>query len=1062
MKRQEETLWIGEKDLTRDPQFFEEGHKEFQSAPIIETLGEEGAMESVAPSRRDFLRYLGFGIGAATLAASCDIPVKRAIPYVVKSDEIVPGIATYYASSFVNGGDYQSILVKTREGRPIKIEANNLSGIGGGGTTARAQASVLDLYDVDRFRAPKLKKEGKLSSTDWDEVDSYIASQLNANSQIRIVSHTIMSPFTLNAIDGFTTKYPNTKLVMYDPVSASALLDANESDFGMRVVPNYKFGEADYIVSFDADFLGSWISPAEYSAAYASKRKIDKYKGAKISRHVQVESHMSLSGSNADNRILVKPSELGGAIAALHDHLAAKNGGSAVNGPAINEKASQAIKALADELASLEGNSLVVSGSQNVAEQRLINAINHMLGNYGSTIEFTEYSNQRKGSDKAVEALRSELNNGGVDALLIYNCNPAYELGEGMADAMDKAKMKVAMSYKASESTQNADVIAPVSHYLESWGDVIAKNGHASLIQPCISTIFNTRQLEETLMKWGGQTGEEMTDDLCFNALKMSWQESLYQFDASGVDFGTFWDKCLHDGVYKYPIEMGEISYAPGAPVTASEITQVSGSEYEIKFYESVAIGAGQYANNPWLMELPDPVTRTVWGNYLAIPVSYDGDRSMVAFNDLEDGDLVDVEINGVVHTLPVIRQFGQMPGTFALAMGYGRSNSGAVASGIGVNVNEWRQWENGCLSDSGINVNVSAKKGEEKDFSCVQYHHTMGVKGVEESTGETINADESALVADAWKWATKGFQGSLTERSVIRKSHVDDIDEFVGALKEERKYFQKLNAGTLYPGYEELYKNGHHWGMHIDLSACIGCGACAVACMAENNVPVVGKTEVARHHEMTWLRIDRYYYGDVDNPNVVYQPMMCQHCDNAPCENVCPVNATSHSTEGLNQMAYNRCVGTRYCANNCPYKVRRFNWLDYATADIWPANEYKLTENEELPFGADNLTRMVLNPDVTVRSRGVIEKCSFCVQRIQDGKMAAKTEMRTLRDEDVKTACQTACPTGAITFGDMNNQDGELNKQIASDLNYIALEEVNTLPSVHYKSRIHNRSKNI
>ncbi|MBK9104842.1 MAG: 4Fe-4S dicluster domain-containing protein [Saprospiraceae bacterium] len=361
--------------------------------------------------------------------------------------------------------------------------------------------------------------------------------------------------------------------------------------------------------------------------------------------------------------------------------------------------------------------------------------------------------------------------------------------------------------------------------------------------------------------------------------------------------------------------------------------------------------------------------------------------------------------------------------------------------------------------------VTVSGKQGEEDYFSCVQYHHTMGVTGQDSLTKETINADEAATVYMTYGLVRQGFQGSLVNRTIIRKSHLDHVEDFVKDLQEERHHHQELNKKQIYPGHDETYARGHHWGMHVDLNACIGCGACTVACMAENNVPVVGKREMSRHHEMAWLRIDRYFYGDVNNPSAVYQPLMCQHCNNAPCENVCPVNATNHSSEGLNQMAYNRCVGTRYCANNCPYKVRRFNWLDYNAADLWPINEPDLglkSGSDDVPYGADNLTRMVLNPDVTVRSRGVIEKCSFCVQRIQEGKLRAKTEQRLLRDADVKTACQTACPTGAITFGDMNNEEGELTKKLASPLNYIVLEEVNTRSAVNYQARVINKAEGV
>ncbi len=384
------------------------------------------------------------------------------------------------------------------------------------------------------------------------------------------------------------------------------------------------------------------------------------------------------------------------------------------------------------------------------------------------------------------------------------------------------------------------------------------------------------------------------------------------------------------------------------------------------------------------------------------------------------------------------------------------RLSAGRCGAGVGVNAWPWLSVDgDGHTQYYATGANLSERTGQDDEFACVQYHHTMGVTG--EVDGEEINVDERAAI----NFISTGYQGSLTNRSIIFQGSADELDELTAHIHEKRSEYQKLNDNTLYPDYSGIYGQGHHWGMYVDLNACTGCGACTVACMAENNVPVVGKREVHRHHEMTWLRIDRYFYGDAENPNTVYQPLMCQHCDNAPCENVCPVNATNHSSEGLNQMAYNRCIGTRYCANNCPYKVRRFNWLDFNTADVFPANENYPFESDE-PFYADNIVRMVLNPDVTVRSRGVIEKCSFCVQRIQEGKLTAKRDERRLRDNDVKTACQTSCPTGAIVFGDRNDKEGLLSKRIESPLVYRVLEEVNTQSSVFYAARVNNKDQKL
>ncbi|MBP9196299.1 MAG: 4Fe-4S dicluster domain-containing protein, partial [Saprospiraceae bacterium] len=945
--------------------------------------------------------------------------------------------------------------VKTREGRPIKIEGNDLSPVTGGGTSARAQASVLSLYDTNRFTGPKAKDGASWKDASWTDVDKTISDALQTSKNIRIVTNTVMSPTAKKAMSEFAAKYPNTKIVSYDPVSCSALLDANEKNFGVRAVPSYRFDMAEVIVSFNADFLGSWISPVEYASGYAKGRKIADIANARMSRQIQVENHMSLTGSNADNRVLVKPSEQGVAIAHLYNEVT----GSSVSAAGLNERAKKVLSKVAQELKAAQGKSLVVSASNNVNEQLMVNAINNSLGNYGNTIDMSTPSYQRQGNDADLKGLVDEIKAGSVDMLMLFGANPVYDSAYGVqfAESLSKVKTKISFAQVNDESTDLCDIVAPNHHFLESWGDVEAKKGYFTLIQPTISPLFNTRQVELSLLIWAASTNVDITKEQpYYEYLKESWKSGPFTSQSEYASFQSFWDHVVHDGIYN-------VSNTSAPSFTSveigSDITKPATSEIEISYFETVHMANGQYAGNPWLMEMADPITRTVWGNYLAVPVNFDGIKTMVGFKDLVDGDLVELTIGEKKVTLPVIQQFGQMPGTVSLALGYGRTLAGNTGSNVGVNVNDCLTMGPSGPSYYNTAVAVSDKTGEEDEFSCVQYHHTIGVRGIDKETGEEINADEAALVFFDYFTGVKGFQGALTDRSVIYTSNVAELKNSVEHLQERRKHAQHLNDQQIYRGFDHLYSLGHHWGMHVDLNACIGCGACTVACMSENNVPVVGKHEVSIHHEMTWLRIDRYYYGDVENPNTIYQPMMCQHCDNAPCENVCPVNATNHSSEGLNQMAYNRCIGTRYCANNCPYKVRRFNWLDYTKADIWPANQPRLQE-ESVPFMADNLTRMVLNPDVTVRSRGVIEKCSFCVQRIQEGKLTAKTEGRVLRDSDVRTACQTSCPTGAITFGDMNDKKGELTMKLESPLNYIALEEINVRSSVTYTMKVNNRDK--
>jgi MoCo/4Fe-4S cofactor protein with predicted Tat translocation signal len=1035
-------IWVSADDLNREESFVAASNQEF----TVESAVENGT--NWESSRRDFLKVLGFGIGTATLAA-CETPVKKAIPYVTKPDEIVPGVANYFASTIVQGGDYCSVLVKTREGRPIKIEGNSLSAVTGGGTSARAQAAVLSLYDTKRIKSAGTIGGGAVTEKPWAELDREVKAKLAAGN-VRIITNTIISPSADAAITEFTTRYPNTEVITYDPVSASALLDASLQCFNLRAVPNYDFGAADVIVSFGADFLGTWVSPIQYAKAYAKNRKIGKKKKT-MNRHYQVESFMSLTGASADNRIPVRPSEQGVAIAYLYSKLAGQGA------PAgLNEKAAKALDKVAADLQAARGKSLVVCGSNNVAEQVIALKINELLGNLGNTVKAAGYSTARQGDDKAVAKLISDMNAGQVGTLIVLGgANPAWELpnAEAFKAAFAKVGTRVSTSTILDETTLLCTHAAPAHHILESWGDASPANGQFSLIQPTIAPIFKTRQAEHSLLEWADSPNlDRSADQPYYEYVKKQWQTTMFGRQTQFATTQAFWDMCLHNGVFS----VEDTTATPttlGGSVDLNAITKPAQGT-EIAFYETVNIGGGQYAHNPWLQEMPDPVTRTVWGNYLSIPNNWDGVNTISGWNNLLDGDKVDVEIGGKKLTCTVVRTFGLAPDTFSIALGGGRE-AGGCGNGYGVNVNPLLPQAGGYTQYFVSGATVSGKVGVDADFACVQHHHTMGVTAMGTEEGVKINADEKAL---GWK----GFQGSLTNRSIIFPGNLHTIGDLEAKMTEFHETSEHLNSQTLYPERESFFGMGVKWEMFIDLNACIGCGACQVACVAENNVPVVGKKEVHRHHEMTWLRIDRYFYGDFENPKVVYQPMMCQHCDNAPCENVCPVAATPHSMEGLNQMAYNRCIGTRYCANNCPYKVRRFNWLDYTTADLWGGNEERVffgNEGDDKPFYADNLVRMVLNPDVTVRTRGVIEKCSFCVQRIQEGKLTAKRESREVADHDVRTACQTACPTDAIVFGNVNNKESELNQRMANSgpLAYQVLEEINVRPGVHYTAKVLN-----
>jgi MoCo/4Fe-4S cofactor protein with predicted Tat translocation signal len=987
-------IWVSTEDLTRDESFLQSADKEFSIENIDQT---DGQWET---NRRDFLKLLGFGLGAATIAASCEIPVKKAIPYVTKPDEIVPGVANYFASSFVQGGDYCAVLVKTREGRPIKIEGNSLSSVTQGGTSARAQAAVLSLYDNRRIQHAGAVKEGNVTKQEWSALDREVKAKLAAGGTVRLITNTIISPTAKKALAEFTTKYPNSRVVTCDPVSHAALLAANQQCFGVRVVPDYKFGDAEVIVSFGADFLGTWISPVEYARAYASRRKVASAKGASMSRHYQVESHMSLTGSNADNRILVKPSEQGAAIVALYNELTGNSGG-----PKLSDaKAASAIKKMARNLADHKGKSLVVSGSNNIMEQVYVNKINDLLGNINATVDFSAASMQRQGDERDMMRLIEEMNAGQVATVIVWGANPAYELPNAakFKEAFAKVGARISFSGIMDETTALCTHSAPAHHMLESWGDAEPKAGHLSLIQPTIAPLFNTRQAEHSLLEWADSANLNRQDEQpYYQYLKAHWTSEVFGRQTKYGTTDAFWDMSLHDGVLDIPAAgvvatMNEVSLNPDA------VSKPSGTELEISFYETVNIGGGQYAHNPWLQEMPDPVTRTVWGNYLSIPVEWDGVNEINGWKGLNDGDNVEVEINGQKLTCTVVRTFGQMPGTVAIALGGGRE-SGGCGVGFGVNVNPWLPVEGGLIQYFAKDVKVSDKVGVDKHFPCVQHHHTMGVQDIGKEEGK-INVDEKSL---GWK----GFQGALTDRSIIFQ-RTSTTWPGLQRMEEFHEEAAHLNAQTLYPDqYRRVFWNGHEMGHVCRYEClCIGCGACQVACVSENNVPVVGKGEVAppprndlAAHRPLFLRRSGKPESGVPAPDV---PALRQRALRKRMSG----GATNHSMEGINQMAYNRCIGTRYCANNCPYKVRRFNWLDYTTADVWPANEERVfhAEGDELPYYADNLVRMVLNPDVTIRSRGVIEKCSFCIQRIQEGKLTAKSESRAIMDNDVRTACQT------------------------------------------------------
>ena len=996
-------------DTLRQNEFVEE-------IPTDEFLGNKENLEATSTTRRDFLKYVGFTTAAASLAA-CEGPVVKTIPYVIKPDDIIPGVAEYYATTMADGFDFANVLVKVREGRPIKIEPNKQAN---GSTNARVQASVLSLYDSHRLKGPK----ANCSDISWVDADSQIIAKLNevkaAGLPIVLLTGTCASPSTSTLVNKLNETYGNVNHVVYDAVSESAALDAFNEMYGTRALPDYNLEKADVIISIGADFLGDWQGGG-FDAGYAKGRVP---KDGKMSHHVQLESNMTLSGANADKRVILKPSEQNLALIKLYQ--AVVKGISTREATPLND----AIQKAAAQIKRAGSKAVVLTGIQDKNAQLLALAINNHINS--EVIDVVATKNIRHGNDANVTQLISDMNADKIGAVLVFNSNPVYSLPNAseFVEGLKKVKLSVAFSMQDNETANAVQYALATPHYLESWGDALIKKGQYSLIQPTIKPLFNTRQFQDSLLTWTGSSTS------FYDVLKENWNSNILE--------GVSWNQALHDGIFINEVVAEVIALDVDVEKAATELAKIKGSDLELALYTKVGLGDGQMANNPWLQEFPDPITRTSWDNYLTMSKA-DAEKLGVinknVANGALNGSLVELTLNSVSETLPVLIQPGQAKGSLGLALGYGRTQGLKDEMKTGKNAYQFYNNFNNFQSD----VTLKVVEGEH-EFACVQLHNTLMGRGdiIKETTLETFN------------------DHSLNSRKTWNKVPVVSLDH------------NEVEASTvdLWEAFDRSV--GHHFNLSIDLNACTGCGACVIACHAENNVPVVGKEEIRKSRDMHWLRIDRYYSheedfaGDVElkesgkgplgykntmaeledpseNPSVAFQPVMCQHCNHAPCETVCPVAATSHGRQGQNQMAYNRCVGTRYCANNCPYKVRRFNWFEYP-------------ENDQFDYNMnDDLGKMVLNPDVTVRSRGVMEKCSMCIQMTQATILKAKKEGRPVNTDEFETACSNACNTSAMIFGDINHKEDTVTSLTEDKRAYHLLDHIGTKPNVIYHVKVKN-----
>ena len=982
--------------------------------PVEDFLGDKESLSSSSTTRRDFLKYVGFSTAAASLAA-CEGPVVKSIPYVVQPEEIIPGVADYYATTMADGFDFANILIKTREGRPIKVENNNLAGASTG-ANARVHASVLSLYDSLRLKSPKIA--GKEAS--WADVNAKVKSSLEdakaKGGNVVVLTNTMASPSTDALIASLIAKYPTTKHVVYDAVSESNTLDAFQAVYGVRAMANYDFSKADVIVSVGADFLGDWQGGG-FDAGYAQGRIPKK---GMMSKHIQIEANMTLAGANADVRIPLNVADQKQALVKIYNIIT----GAAVSTSKI-EKYEEAVVKAAKQLNAAGNKGVFITGLDDVNAQLIALAINNAL----QSVAFnpSDAILTRKGDAKAVTQLVTDMKAGKIHTLIMNGVNPVFTLAQSkdFVAALKSVKLSVSFSMKEDETSSLTTIAAAAPHYLESWGDVAITRSNYSIVQPTIHPLFNTKQFQEALLTWTDST--------------VAYFDYLKSFATTSLA-GKTWNQAVHDG-FVASIASPLAASAANYGAAASALAQAKASNFDLVLYTKIGMGDGQQANNPWLQEFPDPITRVSWDNYVTMSKA---DAEKGGFNNWNvangglNGSYATIKVgNATLENVPVVIQPGQAKGTLGLAFGYGKKLG--LKEEMQVGVNAYALYANLNANQS---ATITVAEGEH-EFACVQLQRTLMGRGdiLKETTLEIFNTKE----AKEWN----PIPMVSLDHKPTAATEVDLWDSF--------------DRST-----------GHHFNLSIDLNACTGCGACVIACHAENNVPVVGKSEVRRSRDMHWLRIDRYYSsqetfaGDIvvkeeasglldtvstfsdmedpsENPQVAFQPVMCQHCNHAPCETVCPVAATSHGREGQNHMAYNRCVGTRYCANNCPYKVRRFNWFLY-------------NKNSEFDYHMnDDLGRMVLNPDVNVRSRGVMEKCSMCIQMTQAVKLKAKREGRIVGKEEFQTACSAACTNGAMKFGDVNDETTDVAKLLEDERMYHLLEHIGTKPNVMYHVKVRN-----
>ena len=1021
MNAPESTYWRSLKELYDGKSVSETKAHEFMSGVTDDfRIDDLGTM-----SRKQFLALLS--ASAAFAAAGCNAYRDKGdiVPYTKKPEEVTPGIADYYASTCTGCSNSCGVLVKTREGRPIKVDGNPDHPVNRGAVCPRGQASVLNLYDPSRLRSPEHgSTSGKRGAMSWETVDSEIRKRLREcvgeGKEIALLTNTLTSPTTTKLLAEFGAMFPTTRRYSYELFNDSTRRAAWESCYGTSAPPVIAWEKASVIVLLEADILGTEGNTLEQIRKFAAGRDI--MTGDRFNRMYAVEGSVSLTGTNADYRLRLRPDGQLDFVLGLLNEICFVRGEARMD-PEILQVASTVslhaleknyglpltvLTRLVDDLLIHRGTSIVYAGdtlseSLHVA----VNYLNEILGNTELYVPGqTLLSHASLSTPAEIQALVARMKEGRVGMVIHCGTNPVYHLppSVGYREALRSVPTSVSFADAEDETGQWCTYLLPVSHTFESWGDHSVRSGILSLQQPMISPLHGSRQVEAALLTWMSPEGS-YSETVYHDYLVNRWEKEVYPRFRSRSDFSAFWLSALHDGV----LEEREAEQS-GRRFATAALAGVGHSGVAPQFAAGLRpnsyLGDGRYANNGWLQELPHPVSKIVWDNYAALS------PATAAELGVQTSDMIEVSVGSAKQTIPVYVQPGQADRFVSIELGYGRTNAGPIGSGVGTDANILLS--PASLTGARVFRDVRVKKVSGRyELVSTQEHHGL-------DTGPLDLKDLG------------------TKRGIIREGTLAAYQEDPEFMVKEHK------RPELFSIAKEVEYKGVKWAMAIDMNKCVGCNACVAGCNVENNVPVVGKDQVGRGREMQWIRLDRYFSGSAADPTFTHQPMLCQHCDQAPCENVCPVSATNHSPDGLNQMAYNRCVGTKYCSNNCPYKVRRFNFYNFR--DFF-ADAY---------YEQDTLA-LLHNPEVTVRSRGVMEKCTFCVQRIMEARQHAVEQGRPVKGTDVRTACQEACPAQAIVFGDMNDPESEISRYRKHSLGYYVLEDLNVRPNVTYVAKLRN-----